>query len=128
MTLNVVFDLGGVVFNWRPDDLVRVVKDFGNKLFVLSNMHFASIAYLEQAHQIWELFDGVVVSCRIQKVKPGKAIYEHLLATHDLKPSSTVFIDDLSENLAAAATLGIQTIQFASPAQCRQELQNLNCL
>ncbi len=198
--MNVVFDLGGVVFHWRPDviasrvfddpdtqnlvkthifehsdwveldrgtmsvdqatdrgairsglqraqirrlmdevpqsltlirgtrELIRSVRAADNKLFVLSNMQFPTIAYLEEEHDIWDLFDGVVISCRIQKVKPEKEIYEHLLAEHQLRASETVFIDDMPENLTAAATLGIQTIQFVDPAQCRRDLASLNCL
>jgi len=197
--MNIVFDLGGVVFNWQPDamisrvfedsetqDLVRaeilehadwVELDRGtlvldhaidrgasrtglprqdierlfnevprsltpiqetielirsiwvsdNKLFILSNMQFASIAYLEKKHQIWEMFDGIVISCRIQKVKPDIDIYEHLLTVHQLKPTETVFIDDMSENLAAASSIGIRTIKFENPSQCRQELVDLKC-
>ena len=148
VSLNIVFDLGGVVFYWRPDviiqsvfddaetqalvkakifghtdwirldrgtlsadeamdrgavrtglpradidrlfdavprslapvpgtiDLIRSVRGHGNKLFVLSNMGHASIEYLEHKHDIWDLFDGIVISCRIQKVKPEVQIYE----------------------------------------------------
>ena len=129
--MNIVFDLGGVVFNWQPDaiiksifedletqdlvrkevfehsdwveldrgtitleqaidrgatrtglasqdierllnavprfltpidqtiDLIRQLRSTTNRLFVLSNMHLASIAYLEQQYKIWEMFDGI---------------------------------------------------------------------
>ncbi|MDH3578241.1 MAG: HAD-IA family hydrolase [Gammaproteobacteria bacterium] len=86
--MNVVFDLGGVVFDWQADALVR----------------------------------------RVFKIKPESAIYEHLLAEHRLEPTETVFIDDISENLAAATTFGIRTIQFIDPGQCRADLAILDCL
>lgn len=195
--MNIVFDLGGVVFDWRPDkiirrffsdspthelvkreifehvdwieldrgtialedaivrgasrtglsrdsiedllnevprsltpiqgtiDLLHSIKDSDNKFFVLSNMHLASIAYLEQKHAIWDIFDGVVISSRIQKVKPDIEIYEHLLNEHNLNAAETVFIDDMSENVAAAASIGIQTIKFEGSFQCRQGLMDL---
>lgn len=198
--MNIVFDLGGVVFNWQPDaiisrvfedsetqdlvraeilehtdwveldrgtialdqaiergatrtglpyqdverllnevprsltpieetvELIRAVRDSNNKLFVLSNMHFASITYLEQKHRIWDMFDGIVISCRIQKVKPEIEIYEHLLTAYQLKATETIFIDDMSENLAAASSIGIQTIRFVDPSQCRQALVDLKCI
>ncbi|MGI9232759.1 MAG: HAD family hydrolase [Woeseiaceae bacterium] len=198
--MNIVFDLGGVVFEWRPDaiirsvfddsetqnsarvnifdhpdwialdrgtialdhaidrgatrtglsrqdverlmnevprslapieetiELIRTIRATDNKLFVLSNMSLASITHLEQNHGIWDLFDGVVISCRIQKVKPEIAIYEHLLATHGLEAAETVFIDDMNENLEAASSLGIQTIQFFDPSQCREALTTLGCM
>lgn len=103
-------------------DLIQDLSNTANRLFVLSNMHLASIAYLEQHHTIWEMFDGVVISSRIQMVKPERQIYEHLLNRYQLEAAETVFIDDMQENLAAAALLGIQTIRFVDAAQCERAL------
>ena len=197
--MNIVFDLGGVIFNWQPDDLVKSVfedsetqrsaregiighpdwieLDRGtmtrdraidrgaartgiprqdvtrlfdalppsltpieetielvgtlvnteNKLFVLSNMHLASIAYLELKHDIWDMFNGIVISSRIRMVKPEIDIFEYLLATHQLSAAETIFIDDMDENVAAASSVGIQTIRFVDPTQCQQALVDLDC-
>jgi putative hydrolase of the HAD superfamily len=108
-------------------DLIRAIRHTDNKLFILSNMHRASIAYLEQTYDIWDLFDGVVISSRIQKVKPEREIYEYLLTRHRLDAAHTVFIDDLSENLVAAAATGIQTIRFVDADQCRRDLAAFGC-
>ncbi len=198
--MNIVFDLGGVVVNWRPgalvssvfddaetQDLVRreiiehadwveldrgslgldraidrgaartglpsedIVRLFNavppsltpieatielihelskttHSLFVLSNMHLASIAYLEQHHTFWDVFDGIVISSRINKVKPEIQIYEHLIDRFRLEPGDTVFIDDLQENLTAASAVGIRTIRFRDAAQCRRALASLGCM
>jgi len=109
-------------------DLVRSIKDSNNRFFVLSNMHAASIAYLEEHHNIWDMFEGVVISSRIQMVKPEIRIYEYLLREYEMTPAETVFIDDMSENLAAASTTGIQTIRFINSVQCRQALVDLGCI
>ena len=109
-------------------ELIRAIRDTDHKLFVLSNMQFASIAYLEETHDIWNLFAGIVISCRIRKVKPEPEIYEYLLSEHQLAAAETVFIDDMSENLQAAAAQGIRTIQFGDAAQCRQDLMKLGCI
>lgn len=108
--------------------LIRDVKGSGNRLYVLSNMQFASIAYLEKNHHIWDLFDGAVISCRVRKVKPEIAVYEYLLNEYQLIAAETIFIDDLDENLTAASSIGIQTIQFANPVQCRQALADTGCI
>jgi putative hydrolase of the HAD superfamily len=198
--MNIVFDLGGVVFNWQPDaiirrvfqdsetqnlvraeifehvdwveldrgtitfdqavvrgasrtglpresiekllnevppsltpiqgtiDLIRSIRRSENRFFVLSNMHSASIIYLEKNHTIWDMFEGIVISSRIQKVKPEIEIYEYLLKTYELNPAETVFIDDMSENLAAASSTGIQTIKFVDSSRCRQALVDLGCI
>lgn len=198
--MNVVFDLGGVVFNWNPDsiirrvfenrdtqalvkrkifehsdwveldkgtlrrdraiargalrtglsqeeiemllnevprsltpiqgtfELIRSVRDAGNRMYVLSNMHHASIDHLQNEFSIWNMFDGIVVSCRIQKVKPEIEIFEHLLDEYQLATTETVFIDDTCENLTAASSLGMRTVRFLDPSQCRSDLIALNCL
>lgn len=198
--MNIVFDLGGVVFNWQPDalvrgvysdartqtlvktrilqhddwleidrgslswpdaikrgaartglsidsvtrlfdavppsltpiqgtiDLIRKLRESEHPLFVLSNISLEAITYLERKHDIWDAFCGVVVSSRIGAIKPEIEIYQYLLHEYRLAGSDTVFIDDMAENLSAAATLGIQTIQFADPAQCRNDLARLICL
>lgn len=198
--MNIVFDLGGVVFNWQPDsiirgvftdrttqklvraeildhrdwidldrgtlsleeaiirgasrtglpyadieklfnavppsltpipgtlELIRSIRNTTNRLFVLSNMQPASIAYLETNHNILKLFDGVVISSRIKMVKPEIAIYEHLLKAHKLEAAQTVFIDDMEENLAAAESIGIRTIKFVDPSDCKQRLVDLKCI
>jgi putative hydrolase of the HAD superfamily len=108
-------------------ELIRDIHGSNNSFFVLSNMHAASISYLEKRHKIWNLFDGIVISSRIQKVKPEIEIYEHLLTTYGLNAAETVFVDDMIENLAAASTIGIHTIRFLDADQCRQDLMNLGC-
>ena len=91
-------------------------------------MHVASISYLEKKYKIWDMFDGIVISSRIQKVKPEVEIYEHLLTEYQLKASETVFIDDTSENLTAASSIGIQTIKFVDSCQCERDLVNLKVI
>ena len=110
-----------------PDtvDLLYRLKAKGYPLYCLSNMHFASIEHLEREHKFFEVFAGKVISCRLNLCKPESAIYEHALKTYALKPQQTVFIDDVEVNVAAAAKLGIRTIQFKNAAQCERELRAL---
>lgn len=109
-------------------DLSHRLHAKGCPLFCLSNMHAASIAYLEQTHTFWEVFTGVVISCRVRLIKPEPAIYAYLLEQYGLEASQTVFIDDTAVNLEAAAQLGIQTIQFENPVQCERQLRALGCI
>jgi putative hydrolase of the HAD superfamily len=109
-------------------DLVRSVKKNGNRVFVLSNMHIDSIDFIEQKYPIWEVFDGMVISSRIQMVKPELKIYQHLLEKFDLIIEKTIFIDDIPENLEAASMLGMRIIKFENPSQCEEELKALGCI
>ena len=51
------------------------------------------IEHLEQAYTFWDVFTGVVISCRLHLCKPEPAIYACLLETYGLDGANTVFID-----------------------------------
>lgn len=113
-----------------PDivELVEELRASGNRLYVLSNLHRATLAYLEVAYDVFPLFDGRVISCEVGACKPEAAIYRRLLETFALDPGATVFIDDVQVNLEAAADQGIGTILFESAATCRSALVARGCL
>jgi putative hydrolase of the HAD superfamily len=108
--------------------LLYRLKARGHKLFCLSNMHVASIEHLERVYTFWEVFDGIVISCRIHLLKPEPAIYAYLLEKYGLNGTETVFIDDMEVNVAAAAQFGIHPVKFDNPAQCARRLRELGCL
>lgn len=108
--------------------LIHSVKRSGNKVFVLSNMHLASIEHIEQEYSFWDIFDGIVVSCRIHMVKPEEEIYEYLLNKYGLIVNETIFIDDTDINLNAASRFGIKLIKFEDPYQCECELKTIGCI
>jgi putative hydrolase of the HAD superfamily len=108
--------------------LMRRVRAHGHRLYCLSNMQHASIEHLERAHDYWDVFDGAVISSRINLIKPEPAIYAHLLETFGLRGDETVFIDDTAVNLPPAQAFGIRTIRFEDPAQCERELRALGCV
>ena len=108
--------------------LIHSVKRSGNKVFVLSNMHLASIEHIEQEYSFWDIFDGIVVSCRIHMVKPEEEIYKYLLNKYGLIANETIFIDDTDINLNAASRFGIKLIKFENPYQCECELKTIGCI
>lgn len=70
-------------------------------------------ARLLQDHGIPNLgifFDKVYYSHKLGMRKPDPAIYQRLLDDTGFDPASTLFIDDLADNVAAAEALGIQSI------------------
>jgi putative hydrolase of the HAD superfamily len=107
--------------------LMRRVRASGRRLYCLSNMQLASIAWLEREHDYWDVFHGCVISSRIKLIKPEPAIYAHLLKTFGLRGEETVFIDDTAVNLPPAQAFGIRTIRFENAVQCEQELAALGC-
>jgi putative hydrolase of the HAD superfamily len=114
--------------NTETIELVHSLKNKGHNLFCLSNMHAASISYLEQTFSFLNLFEGVIISCRINMVKPDPKIFKHLLKTYHLEPARTVFIDDSPANIEAAENIGIKAILFKDAAQCLMALESIGCI
>lgn len=108
-------------------DLLYRLRDQGHSLYCLSNMHVASIEFLERMHNFFEVFSGIVISCRVKLCKPEEKIYAHLLETFHIDPADAVFVDDVEINLVAARKFGIRAIRFESAAQCAGELGALGC-
>jgi epoxide hydrolase-like predicted phosphatase len=76
----------------------------------------------------FELFDVVVDSSEVGVRKPDRRIYEELLIRLGRPADEVVFIDDFEENLGPAADLGIRTLLFTAPADCRAALARLAIL
>jgi 2-haloacid dehalogenase len=68
-------------------------------------------------------FEGIVVSGTERTRKPFPEIYQTTLQRFGLKAPASLFIDDNARNIAAAAALGIQTIQFKNPDQLKTDLR-----
>ncbi len=95
----------------------------GYPLYILSNFQTHGFDRLFRNYPFFKLATGMVVSGKVQLVKPDVAIYHHLLTTHTLTPQETLFIDDLAENIAACRAVGMKGIVFTSPQALAQELE-----
>ena len=65
-------------------DFVKEVRKAGYDLYVLSNAAPAFYDYFPKEYPL-EIFDDVVVSCDVHKLKPDPSIYLHLLRTNELR-------------------------------------------
>ncbi len=108
--------------------LLHRLKAKGHRLFYLSNMHVASMEYIERVYTFWDVFEGGVMSCRVHLIKPEPEIYACLIEQYGLNKAQTIFIDDRTANLEPAERIGIQTIKFDNPTQCENQLLALGCI
>lgn len=81
----------------------------GHCVYILSNWDAESFTYMQQQYpDFFGLFSGIVISGDCGLLKPDPNIYRHLLRQYQLDPRECFFIDNQVENIAAAATVGIQ--------------------
>lgn len=88
-------------------NLIKVLKDKGYKVYVLSNIN----KYVEDrinAKRFLNIIDGYVLSYQVHQIKPNDSIYNTLINKYKLNPNESLFIDDIEENTKAANKLGIK--------------------
>jgi putative hydrolase of the HAD superfamily len=105
--------------------IVHELSGRGVPIYGLSNMPASTFAYLRQRYDHWRLFKDIVISGEVKLIKPDAAIFEYICRRNRLQPSETIFVDDHSPNVEAAARLGFQTILFRDADQCAHELNAL---
>ena len=91
--------------------LLRNLRAQGTAVALLSNESRSLPARL--AHLgIADLFSPLLVSSYLGSLKPDPEAFQAALALLGSAAAEVLFIDDLAENVAAAARLGIGAIQF----------------
>ena len=104
------------------------LRQRGIPLYGLTNLPSEKFPTLIERLDFLEWFKSVVVSGTVGIAKPDPEIYTHLLETCSLAPDSTVYIDDVLENVDGAKAEGLTALQFISPAKLRSDLAKLGLL
>ncbi len=105
----------------KPDTvaLLRALRSQDVPLYCLSNMPAPVYARLRQAHDFWDVFQGIVISGEVGLLKPSREVFELLLTRFNLDASDAVFFDDIAENVEGARGVGIDGVLFRDAEQCR---------
>jgi len=70
-------------------------------------------------------FGHLLFSCQLRRAKPDPECYNRALARLGASAEDVIFIDDRSENVAAAAALGLRSVHFTSPGEARAAVARL---
>jgi putative hydrolase of the HAD superfamily len=103
---------------------VALIEDLaaaGHRLALLSNAP-AEIAEVVAALPVARHFSHCAFSCYLGAVKPDPECYRAALAVLGARPADVVFLDDRTENVAAAVALGIHGVHFTTPQAARTAL------
>jgi putative hydrolase of the HAD superfamily len=98
------------------------LRQRGLKRAILSNMGDAVRDSIVVEHAWINTFDALIWSYQLGIIKPAPAIYLHALEKLGTPAQETLFIDDRSENTAAARALGMQAITFSTVDKLREDL------
>ena len=89
--------------------LIHQLQKEGFKIILISNS-IPETQYSIENSQISSFFDGFVLSNLVGLRKPDPKIYKLACETYGLKPEETLMIDDNSENLKGAKSVGLKTM------------------
>ena len=102
------------------------LKEKGYHCYILSNYGVEPFAYTEKRYkEVFDLFDGKVISGRIQMIKPEERIFQYLIDTYDLKKEECVFFDDTKKNVDASNTFGMHAFVYQNAKDAMQAIQSL---
>ena len=91
-------------------------------LVLLSDHAREWVEYIQAVHPFLALFDRIFYSYEIKSTKRSPESFRHVLAAIDCAPQDCIFVDDSPINVAVAAELGINAIQFTSAAELNEKL------
>jgi 2-haloacid dehalogenase len=103
-------------------ELLAGLRDAGVPLYALTNWSAETFGIARERFGFLEWFDGVLVSGEERMIKPDPAIFRLFLDRFGLDPGATFYVDDSRSNVAAAAELGFDAVQFTGPEQLRRDL------
>lgn len=94
-------------------ELLKKLKETGHRLYVLSDFP-SCFEQVYNRFDLFQLFDGRVISYEEGKRKSDGVLFERLLQKYDLKAEECFFTDDVSHNVAIAQKYGIKGHVFTT--------------
>ena len=104
-------------------DMLSELKEQGSyRLATLNNESRELNEYRLDAFKLRSLFDYFICSGYVHEMKPLPGIFRSAIDVSGFAARTALFIDDKSENCAAAEALGMHVICFKTPRQLCTEL------
>ena len=106
----------------KTHELLVDVKNKKLNAYCLSNISPELFEHLNEQHELFDLFDGIVTS-GVEKVgKPDEQIFNILLKRFQLESKECLFIDDSLANTDTAKSIGIHSVTFKGSDNCYKEV------
>ena len=107
---------------------VSYLRDHGYRVALLSNMPGDHQRHLDIHCDWFPTFHHRTFSGPLKCAKPNPEIYHHTLDGLGVKADETVFIDDNTDNIAAARALGLHSIHFKNAQQAAAEIKTAHSI
>lgn len=109
--------------------LLQKLKDAGHKLIMVSNFEPNAFAKLKEVNEkAFSLFDEIIISGDIHKIKPSFSIFEYVFRIFGISKEDCIFIDDQEENRDNADSNGLKSILHKDADGTEKQLVSLGYL
>lgn len=105
------------------DYLTALKNDF--QLCLASNTDPVHFDYFQKTYSWIELFNPNGLSFTLKSIKPSLTFFKRLCSLLEVGFEECLFIDDLKDNIKAASTLGIRSIQFKGIKQLKGQMEEV---
>ncbi|UCD15001.1 MAG: hypothetical protein JSV34_04570, partial [Candidatus Omnitrophota bacterium] len=114
--------------NQEVIDFIKTLKD-KYPLYMISNINELHYDFLNERYAaVFSLFNGLILSYKVQSVKPEEKIYEALKNLSKARYQDIIYIDDRQDLISEAKKLQLNCIQFSNFSQLVGELRDLGIL
>lgn len=100
--------------------LLEALAMAGKRLFVVSGSSAASVRLILDRAGIRHYFEGVIDAGMVGRSKPAPDPYLLCLARHDLRPESSLAVEDAETGLASAQAAGLDVVVIHNPELARR--------
>jgi putative hydrolase of the HAD superfamily len=111
----------------RKKDVIQFATELSRKykIFILSNTNETHINHLIDALPIFDFVSGTAFSHEIGFLKPQHDFYFKALKKLNINAEESIFIDDLEDNVKAAAEAGITSFKFENLVKLKEEMKEI---
>ncbi|HEY7389748.1 MAG TPA: HAD family phosphatase [Bryobacteraceae bacterium] len=92
------------------------------RMLLLSNTNAIHWEMIRENYPMVRYFHDRILSFEVHSMKPELQIFQAAVARAGCRPEECFFTDDIADNVEAAKRLGMDAVQFESPAQLEEEM------
>jgi FMN phosphatase YigB (HAD superfamily) len=108
--------------------LYEQYHEHGYAFYILSNFKDERFTLLKAWYpEIFNKFNGIVLSDVCGYAKPDARIFHHLCNTYGILPEESIFLDDQEKNITAAQALGMKALLCNNFETVKEQLTDYIC-
>jgi len=100
------------VLNYEIVGLIKELKSKGYKIGLITNGNKKIVDEFISMDDLYKLFDAVVISSEIGKLKPDPAFFEQMSKSLQLPLEEMVLVDDSRRTVEEARKIGMKSIHY----------------